>query len=26
VRGHNDDPGNELADEYANKARLKYKV
>jgi ribonuclease HI len=22
VRGHNDDPGNELADEYANKARL----
>jgi ribonuclease HI len=21
VRGHNDDPGNELADEYANKAR-----
>lgn len=24
VRGHNDDPGNELADEWANKARLKY--
>ncbi len=22
VRGHNNDPGNELADEYANKARL----
>jgi ribonuclease HI len=22
VRGHNDDPGNELADEWANKARL----
>ncbi|MBC7746703.1 ribonuclease HI, partial [Pedobacter sp.] len=21
VRGHNDDPGNEMADEYANKAR-----
>jgi len=24
VRGHNDDPGNELADEWANKARLRY--
>lgn len=24
VRGHNDDPGNELADEWANKARLDY--
>ena len=24
VRGHNDDPGNELADEYANKARLEH--
>jgi ribonuclease HI len=24
VRGHNDDPGNELADKYANKARLDY--
>lgn len=23
VRGHNDDPGNELADEYANRARVK---
>lgn len=23
VRGHNDDPGNELADEWANKARLR---
>jgi len=22
VRGHNDDPGNEMADQYANKARL----
>ncbi len=25
VRGHNDDPGNELADHWANKARLKHK-
>lgn len=24
VRGHNDDPGNELADQWANKAREKY--
>ena len=24
VRGHNDDPGNEMADKYANKARLEY--
>lgn len=24
VRGHNNDPGNELADQYANKARLDY--
>ena len=24
VRGHNDDPGNELADEWANKARLQH--
>jgi ribonuclease HI len=24
VRGHNDDPGNELADEWANKAREKF--
>lgn len=24
VRGHNNDPGNELADEYANKARLEF--
>jgi ribonuclease HI len=24
VRGHNDDPGNELADRWANKAREKY--
>jgi len=24
VRGHNKDPGNELADEYANKARLDF--
>ncbi len=26
VRGHNDDPGNELADEWANKARLGHKL
>jgi len=26
VRGHNDDPGNELADEWANKARLGHQV
>ncbi len=26
VRGHNDDPGNELADEWANKARLGQKL
>lgn len=24
VRGHNNDPGNELADEWANKARIKH--
>ena len=24
VRGHNDDPGNEMADKYANQARLDY--
>jgi ribonuclease HI len=26
VRGHNDDPGNELADEWANKARQGHKI
>lgn len=26
VRGHNNDPGNELADEWANKARLGHQV
>lgn len=26
VRGHNNDPGNEMADEYANKARLERTV